>query len=111
MSRVKKYEDEIKEFLEQIESDGRSSPAGQHWAEFYKLLCRYVRGAGSSMPPVPLILAAASESDSAKHLRLAEQLKWAKANSALIEALRFLKNLQPDDWNHGTVENWHRSFY
>jgi hypothetical protein len=60
---------------------------------------------------MPLILAASGEADSTKHQRLGEQLHWAQEHGVLVEALQFLNALQPDQWNWGTAENWHRSSY
>lgn len=60
-------------FLDQVKSEGRSSPEGIYWHNFYEFLkARKVRPE-SSDPPVPLILAAASESDASKHHRLSSQ--------------------------------------
>lgn len=101
----------INDFLERIKSEGRSSPAGWQWERFHKLLCRHGCRVGSERPPVPLILAASGEANSSKHQRFAEQLYWAQANGALTEALEFLAELRPDQWNHSTAENWHRSAY
>src|SRR6266702_1005740 len=101
----------ISTFLEQIKSEGRSTPAGQHWNVFHELLCRHAARIGVGRPPVPFILAASGESDSSKHRRLGEQLRWAQVNGSLKEALEFLRGLRPDQWNRGTVENWDRSSY
>jgi hypothetical protein len=101
----------ISNFLERIASEGRSSPAGLHWATFHELLCSHVSRIGTGRPPMPLILAASGEANSSKHQRLAEQLQWARANGVLTEALRFLEGLRPDQWNRGTTEDWHRAAY
>lgn len=101
----------IDDFLERIKTEERSSPEGQHWLAFHDLLCRHARRVGAERPPVPLILAASGESDNSKHRRLAEQLRWAQANGFLSEALGFLSDLQPNQWNLGTAENWYRSSY
>jgi len=101
----------INSFLERIKSEGRSSPAGQHWLAFHELLCQRSAKAGAGRPPVPLILAASGESNSSKHQRLEEQLRWAHANGVLAEAIEFLNGLPPEQWNLGTAENWHRSSY
>jgi hypothetical protein len=101
----------IDNFLGRIKAEDRSSPAGQHWAAFHELLCSHARRLDVRRPPMPLILAASGESDSSKYRRLAEQLHWAQANGVLAEALRFLTDLAPDQWNEGSTENWHRTFY
>ena len=60
---------------------------------------------------MPLILAASAESNASKHQRLAEQLRWAQKTGVLEGGLQFLIDLQPDQWNEGTVESWQRSSY
>lgn len=102
---------QVDSFLERLKSNGYSSPAGQHWAAFYDLLAQHAQRTGVSRPFAPLILAASGESDSSKHYRLAEQLRWAEANGVLADALRFLTALQPNQWNQGSAESWHRSSY
>jgi hypothetical protein len=101
----------IKEFLDRIKAEGRSSPAGMHWMAFHDLLTRHASRIGTEAPPMPLILAASGEADNTKHRRLREQLRWALEHGVLAEALQFLNALRPDQWNWGTAENWHRSFY
>ena len=101
----------IDDFLERIKTEGCSSPAGQHWLAFHDLLYRHARRVGAERPPMPLILAASGESDNSKHQRLAEQLRWAQANGFLSEALEFLSDLQPNQWNRNTAENWYCSSY
>ena len=101
----------IGKFLERIKTEGRSSPAGQHWAAFHDLLCRHAHRVGAERPPVPLILAASGVASSSKHQRLSAQLHWAQVNGVLTEALQFLADLQPDQWNMGAAENWHCSDY
>jgi hypothetical protein len=104
-------EPQIEEFLLRIKSEFRSSPAGIYWNDFYKILCRRAPTSGMGKPPVPLILAASDESNSAKHYRLGEQLRWAQANGVLEQAFQFLGSLKPDQWNHCTPEKWNESSY
>jgi hypothetical protein len=101
----------IDEFLTGVKSAGRSSPAGKHWDAFHRLLCQSAAPGKTMRPPMPLILAASAESNGAKHERLAEQLRWARANGALEPALTFLRSLDPQDWNHGTLKDWDQSSY
>ena len=98
----------IGKMLEQLKAEGRSSPSGLSWDNFHKMLCRYARPE-ATRPPMPLILAASSESDDTKHRRLAEHLEWAHRNGCLDEALQFLNELEPEKWNQSTLENWNRS--
>jgi hypothetical protein len=98
----------IDRFLDQIRAEGPSSPAGQHWQRFWKWLAeRAPAGAGS--PPVPMILAAAGESDAVKHDRFRAQLVFAHEHGYLAEAIDWLTALAPDQWNRGSAAAWHRS--
>jgi hypothetical protein len=100
----------INAFLDQIKSDGRSSPAGRHWNDFWKWLEKQVPNK-TEQPAMPLILAASGVSDSTKHDRLREQLMFAERNGFAIEAIEWLSSLTLDDWNHGSESNWHKSFF
>jgi hypothetical protein len=101
----------IDNFMKQLKAEGRSSPAGQHWAKFHEMLCHHSQRIGAGRPPVPLILAASGESDAAKHRRLAEQLYWAETNGVVSEALEFLRGLPEDHWNSNSVEKWNATSY
>ncbi len=62
-------------------------------------------------PPVPLILAASGASDHSKHMRLAEQLEWAREIGALDEAIVRLKEIAPHCWNRGSLDRWDEDNY
>jgi hypothetical protein len=81
----------IDQFLSDLKAGGRSSPAGDYWQRFYKLLQTKIK-AGHGNPPVPMILAASGESDDSKHRRLASQLQWALENGCLEAALKYLQD-------------------
>jgi hypothetical protein len=101
-------EAEKQAFLARVKSEGRSSPAGWDWQEFYLLLCRYHEQGAPAKPPVPLILAASGASDDSKHTRLSEQLAWAITHSCFREAITFLERLPRDHWNAGSLDQWNR---
>ena len=101
----------IDSLLQRTKAEGRSSPSGLSWAKFHELLCGYMGSVEATRPPMPLILAASGESNSAKHQRLKEQLQWAQANACLKEALQFLNHLEPEQWNQGALEKWDHSTY
>ncbi len=61
----------IEQFLNEIKLEGRASPAGFHWHQFYKFL-QSRKTESASDPPIPLILAASGESNARKHERLAQ---------------------------------------
>lgn len=98
----------IDRFLDQIRSEGRSSPAGQNWQRFWNWLVDHAP-AGAGRPPAPLILAAAGESDAVKHDRLRAQLIFAHEHCFAEKAIHWLTALSPDHWNRGSAATWHRS--
>ena len=103
-------EPRISQFLSAIRTDGRSSPAGMHWHDFWIFLVAK-GGPNETKPPVPLILAASAESNGSKHSRLAAQLEWARAHGCLDEAIGFLEQIPNGNWNTGTKEAWEQSSY
>lgn len=98
----------IDRFLDQIRSEGRSSPAGQHWQKLWKWIAERAPVRVGS-PPFSLILAGAGESDAVKHDRLRAQLVFAHEHRYLAEALDWLTALAPDQWNRGSAAAWLRS--
>jgi hypothetical protein len=100
----------VDQFLSAIKAEGRSSPAGMHWNQFYEFL-RARSKPGEKQPPVPLILAASGEPDSEKHARLRGQLEWAMDNGCLVEAIGYLERLPADKWNAGPLERWGQDSY
>jgi len=100
----------IQQFLNTVKAEGRSSPAGTHWNQFFEFLC--ARSLPSrSTPPVPLILAASGESDDNKHTRLSSQLEWALENGCLEEAIRYLEGIPVEKWNSRALDKWQRESY
>jgi hypothetical protein len=91
---------QIEEFLSALRARRRSSPAGYAWQQFYELL-RARKQPGSTNPPVPLILAASGASNAAKHQRLTLQLRWARENGCLDEAIEYLQGIPSGQWNSG----------
>ena len=102
--------EKVDNFLSEIKTEGRSSPAGRNWRDFWKWLEKRVP-AQIDKPPIPLILAASGASDSTKHDRLREQLMFAERHGFALEAIGWLNSLAYDDWNHGSESNWHQSFF
>jgi len=98
----------IDQFLDLLRAEGRSSPSGQHWQRFWSWLAERAP-AGAARPPVPLILAAAGESDSVKHERLRAQLEFAHEHGCAAEAIDWLSALAPEHWNLGSAATWHCS--
>ncbi|HOO50073.1 MAG TPA: hypothetical protein PLK94_02175, partial [Alphaproteobacteria bacterium] len=95
----------IEFFLNEIKGEGKSSPAGMYWNDFFLFLKKH-KSHNEPDPPVPLILAASGESDASKHFRLSEQLYWAADHNCLDEAIKFLKNISSEKWNKGALEDW-----
>lgn len=94
----------IKTFLTEIKNEGRSSPAGMHWDNFFNFLKKF-KSPNEPDPPKPLILAASGESDTSIHNRLKRQLEWALEHHCLEEAIEFLKNISSENWNSGSIQN------
>jgi hypothetical protein len=92
----------IEKFLNERKLEGRASPAGFHWHQFYKFL-QSSKTENASDPPIPLILAAAGESNAKKHERLEQQLDWALRYGVLDEAIRFLQQIPVEHWNQGRL--------
>ena len=100
----------IDAFLNEIKLEGRSSPSGKHWHDFWKWLEKQVPNQ-TEKPAMPLILAASGSSDSTKHDRLREQLMFAERHGFASAAIEWLNSIALDDWNHGSDSNWHQSFF
>ena len=100
----------IDDFLNSIKSEGRSSPEGNYWHEFYKFLQARAT-LGQARPKAPLILAASSESNRAKHARLRDQLEWANDAGCLEEAVTYLARIPVEHWNSGNLERWDEDSY
>lgn len=96
----------INVFLAIIKSEGRSSPAGRYWHDFWEWL-EIKASNKADKPPKPLILAAAGASHANKYIRLREQLLFADMNGFGLEAVEWLAELAPENWNHGSKSNWH----
>jgi len=101
-------EERITQYADALKAEWRSSPYA--WAEFHAFLKAHQQPEQPS-PPVPLILAAASESDASKHRRLVAQLEWAAANNCLDSALTFLNGLPKHQWNTSTATDWAKDNY
>ena len=103
-------DEKIKIFMGRLQSEGRSSPSGHNWARFHSYLCKH-QTQDSGRPLMPLILAAAGESDATKHLRLRAQLEWTASQGKLCEAIEWLNDLKLEGWNVGSSETWHLTSY
>lgn len=90
----------IERFLLAIRSEGRSSPL--NWHTFYEFLLIKKRNS-RDMPPAPFILAALNESNSSKHARLGDQLRWAEEHGCLEEAISYLEGIPAEEWNSGRL--------
>src|SRR5260370_11725934 len=100
----------IERFLDSLKTEGRSSPEGLHWNEFYEFLCTK-RLPNRNSPPTPLILGASGEPNLAKHQRLSEQLQWALENGCVEEALRHLQSIPPEKRNSSPLDRWQQHSY
>jgi hypothetical protein len=100
--------EKIEQLLSQLQSEGRSSPAGQSWGKFHAFLSTH-QSEKSGRPPLPLILAASGESNATKHSRLRDQLDWAAAQGLLPAALAWLDSLSPTEWNTCSSDHWNKT--
>jgi hypothetical protein len=103
-------ENKIQDYLDEIKAQGKASPTGMYWNEFFLFLCKY-KQAGDTDPPVPLILAASGESPASKHFRLSLQLDWALDHNILDQALNYLKQLENQEWVTSTPSRWNTENY
>jgi len=101
----------IERLLSTLKAEGRSSPDGIHWQQFFEFLKGKKQAVSKENPPVPLILAASGESNASKHRRLASQLAWAMENDCLEEAIHYLQNIPTSCWNSGPVNQWEQDSY
>jgi|ERR1039457_411911 hypothetical protein len=102
------FDPRIEHLLAVLKSDGRSSPSD--WHQFY-LFLQGMKLPEQQPPPVPLILAASSESNATKHDRLRRQLEWALVNSCLDEAITYLEKVPIDQWNSCPLKDWDKDSY
>lgn len=96
--------------LAECKAAGRSTPAGLAWHEFWSWLSA-AKPADTPNPPVPLILAAAGESDASKHHRLRQQLEWADRHDLLDGALARLAAIPVEQWNASSLTSWSQDSY
>ena len=103
-------EDSIRteQFLLNLKKQGRSSPAGIHWASFCKLINSIAecRGEIKTEMPTPLILGGSVASNAYKQEWLGEQLPWAATHNCLDVAISHLERMDYDKWNVGSEEKW-----
>jgi hypothetical protein len=97
-------------WLERLKSQHRSSPDGSTWHLFWEWLHQNAATA-TRRPPMPMILAASSESAESKHQRLCEQLRWAHDHGIMADALRWLDECPREEWSVCPPDRWKRSFY
>lgn len=98
----------VEEILAKLAAEERVCPKGDKWVELWEMLPKVNRegvSEGWDGPPRPLILAACGESNSAKHQRLADHLRYAKENGVLDEIVSFLMSLPADEWECGDINS------
>jgi hypothetical protein len=83
------------------QAEGRICPMPRRWQELWELLPNRKQIGPRWQPPLPLILAAWSEtSDSEKRDRFLQHLKYASDHGAFEIVDRFLKSLPAQDWSY-----------
>lgn len=82
--------------------NGRVCPQPQPWNELWNMLPGKQRNGTGWEPPLPLILAAWSDTPPlSKMLRLSEHLKWAADHGSLDSVGAFVRSLPENQWYHG----------
>ena len=80
-------------------SDDRVCPRGDKWQQLWEILPEDASKTGRArMPPMPLILAAASWEDWEKRLRVKDHIAWADAHGVIENSDEFLRSLSADEW-------------
>jgi len=81
-------------------SSGRVIP--RDWNKLYNMLAnKRQKSSGGWEPPLPLILAAWSETmPIEKQLRFKEHIQWAHDNGQIDEIGRYLRSLPEKEWYH-----------
>jgi hypothetical protein len=91
----------IDQVLAVATENNRICPQPGKWQRLYDILPEKKRKGAGWEPPLPLILAAWSDTPAiAKIVRLREHIEWAAAHGALEQVLAFLNSLQEEDWHH-----------
>jgi hypothetical protein len=97
--------DLLETFLSDLRRAGRFAPRPQAWDGFWKLLKKGFDR--NEWPPAPLILAAHwSTTAQEKHNRLTEQLRWAELHHLLSDALKYMNDLDSEDWKPIPYTEW-----
>lgn len=100
----------LEEFIKSLRSEGRSSPGGFTWHEFWLELSKASRFPGDE-PPMPMILGGSGASNDHKLAQLRAQLIWAEQHGRLADSIELLKAIPPERWNTGSDLNWYRDSY
>jgi len=103
----------VEEILATLAAEDRVCPEGGRWNELWLMLLKlYEEGLGGEFePPRPLVLAACGESNSAKHQRLEDHLRYAKEIGVLDEVESFLMSLTDDEWDCGDINSTTEAYY
>ncbi len=92
--------DPLNDLLEYLKSEGRICPQPQFWNELWEMLPEKHRVGKGWEPPLPLILAAWSDtSDLEKIARLKEHIKYAADHGVLENVADFLRRLSFAQWH------------
>jgi hypothetical protein len=94
--------DKATELLAFCQNRGRFCPQPQPWNRLWEMLPnRKQKPSGGWNPPLPLILAAWSDTTGLeKMLRLRAHIEWADAHGAIDDVGTYLRGLTEEQWFH-----------
>lgn len=89
--------------LDYCNENGRFCPQPQPWNRLWEMLPdRQQKPSGGWKPPLPLILAAWSDTTGLeKMLRLRDHIQWADEHGAIDDVDAYLRGLTEAQWFHG----------
>jgi hypothetical protein len=90
----------IEELIADASKDGRVCPQPKAWNCLWELLPDRRRIGVGWEPPLPLILAAwSNSSDDSKRERFHLHLRWADKHGAIDTVASLLSKMKPEDWH------------
>lgn len=93
--------DSLEQLLEYVRSFQRVCPLPARWNELWEMLPEKQRVGAAWEPPLPLILAAWSETPAIlKMARLQDHVRYAAAHGVLDKVDSYLRGLPETDWAH-----------
>lgn len=92
-------------YLEKLERQGKSSPAGIHWQRVFSFIAKHQPA--ENQLENPLILNGSIAPNSDKRDRFRDHLIAAAFAGVLTETLEMLDQIPDDGWNVAPASTWH----